>query len=305
MRCASKRRPCCVSRIGSTTMPNTGFRNRRLRSPSQSRIIGRSTTAFLPRMSNDILDSLERRLGRLHVRHRIGIEDDDEARVVGRGLYYFHSENWYPTIIRNALKLTGLYWRAKKNVERIQIRRNDILFPRLPSSFDGFTILQISDLHVDMNKGAMERLIELLPGLIYDLCVLTGDYRGKGFGPFDATLEGLARVRARLTGPIFGVLGNYDTLRMVPGLEEMGIRMLLNEAEVLVRGGQRIHVVGIDDAHHYRVDNIEKAVSQLSGDEFLIKLSHTPEIYRQAAHADFDLLLSGHTHGGQICLPGG
>ncbi len=256
-------------------------------------------------MSNDILNSLERRLGRLHARHRISIEDDDEARVFGRGLNYFHSENWYPTIIANALKLTGLYWRAKKNVERIQIRRNDILFPRLPSSFDGFTILQISDLHVDMNKGAMERLIELLPGLIYDLCVLTGDYRGKGFGPFDATLEGLARVRARITGPIFGVLGNYDSLRMVPGLEEMGIRMLLNEAEVLVRGGQRIHLVGIDDAHYYRVDNIEKAVSQLSSDEFSVLLSHTPEIYRQAAHADFDLLLSGHTHGGQICLPGG
>jgi predicted MPP superfamily phosphohydrolase len=91
---------------------------------------------------------------------------------------------------------------------------------------------------------------------------------------------------------------------MVPGLEEMGIRMLLNEAEALVRGDQRIHLVGVDDAHYYRLDNIEKAVSQLSGDEFSILLSHTPEIYRQAACADFDLLLSGHTHGGQICLPG-
>jgi len=80
--------------------------------------------------------------------------------------------------------------------------------------------------------------------------------------------------------------------------------MLLNEAETLERSDQRIHLVGIDDAHYYRVDNIEKAVSQLSGNEFSILLSHTPEIYRQAAHADFDLLLSGHTHGGQICLPG-
>jgi len=84
----------------------------------------------------------------------------------------------------------------------------------------------------------------------------------------------------------------------------MGIRTLLNEAEALVRGDQRIHLAGIDDAHYYRVDNIEKAVSQLPGDGFSILLSHTPEIYRQAAHADFDLLLSGHTHGGQICLPG-
>jgi uncharacterized protein len=254
----------------------------------------------------EILKELERRLGRLHARQRIGIEDDHEARVFGQGLNFFHPENWRysPTIIRNALKLTGLYRRARRNAERIQIRHSEIRLVRLPVSFDGFTFLQISDLHVDMNGGAMERLIELLPSLAYDLCVLTGDYRGKTFGPFDATIEGLARVRAHIVGPIYGVLGNHDSIRMVPALEEMGIRMLLNEAETLERGDQRIHLVGIDDAHYYRVDNIEKAVSQLAGDEFSILLSHTPEIYRQAAHADFDLLLSGHTHGGQICLPG-
>jgi hypothetical protein len=114
----------------------------------------------------------------------------------------------------------------------------------------------------------------------------------------------MTQVCAHLVAPIYGVLGNHDSIRMVPELEEMGIRMLLNEAESLERGDQRIHLVGIDDAHYYRADNIEKAVSQLPADEFSILLSHTPEIYRQAAHSDFDLLLSGHTHGGQICLPG-
>ncbi len=67
---------------------------------------------------------------------------------------------------------------------------------------------------------------------------------------------------------------------------------------------KRIYLAGIDDAHYYRVDNIEKAASEIPNDGFSILLSHTPEIYRQAAHAGFDLLLSGHTHGGQICLPG-
>ena len=257
-------------------------------------------------MDQDILQKLERRLGRLHARQRIGIEDDHEARVFGQGRNFFHPENWYysPTIIRNALKLTGLYWRARKNAERIEIRHIDIRSPQLPSLFDGYTILQISDLHVDMNDGAMQRLLELLPALAYDLCVLTGDYRGKTFGPFDATIAGMARMRTHIVGPVYGVLGNHDSIRMVPALEEMGIRMLLNEGERLERGDQRIHLVGIDDAHYYRVDNIEKAVSQLPDDEYSILLSHTPEIYRQAAHADFDLMLSGHTHGGQICLPG-
>ena len=260
----------------------------------------------LVEMDEDVLQKLERRLGRLHARQRIGIEDDHEARVFGQGRNFFHPENWYysPTIIRNALKLTGLYWRARKNAERIEIRHIDIRLPQLPSLFDGYTILQISDLHVDMNDGAMQRLIELLPALAYDLCVLTGDYRGKTFGPFDATIAGMARMCVHIVGPIYGVLGNHDSVRMVPALEEMGIRMLLNEAETLERNDQRINLVGIDDAHYYRVDNIEKAASQLLGDEFSILLSHTPEIYRQAAHADFDLLLSGHTHGGQICLPG-
>ena len=255
----------------------------------------------------EILDKLERRLGRLHARQRLGIEDDHEARVFGHGINWFHPENWYlsPLIIRSALRMTGLYWRARRNAERVQLRRHSITSPRLPAAFDGFTILQLSDLHADMNEGAMQRLIKLLPDLSYDICVLTGDYRGKTFGPYAATIEGLARVCSLLRGPVYGVLGNHDTIRMVPAMEEMGIRMLLNEAEAIGRGDGRIHLVGIDDAHYYRVDNIEKAAADIPDDAFSVLLSHTPEIYRQAAHADFDLLLSGHTHGGQICLPGG
>jgi hypothetical protein len=159
-------------------------------------------------------------------------------------------------------------------------------------------------MHVDMSQGAMHRLIELLHEIDYDICVLTGDYRGNTFGPFEDTLEGMASVKAHLKEPVYGVLGNHDTIRMVPGLEEMGILMLLNESVPIERGNERIHVVGIDDAHYYRVDNIEKAASDIDHNEFSILLSHTPEIYRQAAHADFNLLLGGHTHGGQICLPG-
>jgi len=90
----------------------------------------------------------------------------------------------------------------------------------------------------------------------------------------------------------------------VPGLEGMGIGVLLNESTTIIRGDQRIHLAGIDDAHFYRVDNIQEAAAGIPAYEFSILLSHTPEIYRQAAHAGFDLMLSGHTHGGQICLPG-
>jgi hypothetical protein len=184
----------------------------------------REAACLLPDADEDILENLERRLGRLHARQRIGIEDDHEARMLGRGLGFFHPRKWRrsPTIIRGALKLTGLYRRARKNAERIQIRHQDILLAQLPPAFDGFTLLQISDLHVDLNEGAMQRLIELLPGLAYDLCVLTGDYRGKTFGPFDATIAGMARVSSHLLAPIYGVLGNHDSIRMVPAWRRWG-----------------------------------------------------------------------------------
>ncbi len=257
-------------------------------------------------MDEEILLKLEQRLGRLHARQRLGIETDHELQIFGGGINFFHIENWYSvhSVIRNALKLAGLYGRGCRNAESILVRHNEVGFKGLPPSFDGFTILHISDMHVDMNEGAMRRLVELVGDLHYDLCVLTGDYRGKTFGPFEATLDGIARVRAHLMGTVYGVLGNHDTIQMVPGLEAMGIRMLLNECEAILRGDQPIYLAGIDDAHYFRVDNIEKAGSGIPEGAVSILLSHTPEIYRQAAHAGFNLLLSGHTHGGQICLPG-
>ena len=71
------------------------------------------------------------------------------------------------------------------------------------------------------------------------------------------------------------------------------------------RGNRSIHLAGIDDAHRFHADDIGKLASEVPYDEFSILLLHAPEIYRQAADAHFKLLLSGHTHGGQICLPGG
>jgi uncharacterized protein len=257
-------------------------------------------------MENELRSYLEQRLGRIYARQRLGIETDHEAQIFGQGLNFFHIENWYSihSVIRTTLKLSGLYWRGRRNAERIVLKSNNVQCARLPPLFESFTILHISDTHVDMSQRAMSRLGELVTGLNYDLCVLTGDYRGKTYGNHDATLKGMAKIMDHLKGPIFGVLGNHDTIRMLPGLEAMGIRMLQNECEVIRRGDQAIYVAGIDDAHYFRVDNIEKAGSEIPESAFAVLLSHTPEIYRQAAHAGFDLLLSGHTHGGQICLPG-
>jgi uncharacterized protein len=253
------------------------------------------------------LRRLEVRLGRRHARQRLGIERDHEAQVFGQGLTFFHLENLTSShrLIEWMLRLSGLYWRGKRNAARLRLTSNMIALPELPVAFDGFRILHLSDLHIDMSTDAMNCAAELIVGLSYDLCVLTGDFRGKTFGPFDTAMSGLVRLRKDLVGDVFAVLGNHDTIRMTPALEEMGIRVLLNESAIIRRGSEIIHLVGVDDAHFYRADNIEKAAAAVPHDEFAILLSHTPEIYRQAAYADFNIMLCGHTHGGQICLPGG
>jgi uncharacterized protein len=257
-------------------------------------------------LDEGLLDKLEKRLGPTCAAQRLAVERDHEAQIFGQGLNFFHIENWYSahSIIRNTLKLAGLYWRGRRNTERIRVQHNNVVSRKLPYAFHDFTILHISDLHVDMNEGAMRRLEELTAELSYDLCVLTGDYRGPTHGSYDAALDGMSRVRSRLKNPVYGVLGNHDTIRMVPGLEEMGIRMLLNESVAISRGDQSVYLAGIDDAHYFRAGDIGKSVSGVPQDSFSILLSHTPEVYREAAEAGIDLLLSGHTHGGQICLPG-
>jgi uncharacterized protein len=249
---------------------------------------------------------LEKRLGRRHARARLGIEKDHEAQVFGQGINFFHIENLplSHAVISAILMATGLYWRGLSNAAKVELRENVIVSPRLPQAFDGFTILQLSDLHVEMSEAAMERVVALLEGTSYDVCVLTGDYRAKTWGPHEAAISGVARVRDALRGEVYGVLGNHDTILMVPALETMGITMLLNQGKIIERAGERIHLAGIDDAHYYRMDNLDKAAAEIPPGAFSILVSHTPEIYRQAAHADFDVLLSGHTHGGQICFPG-
>lgn len=258
-------------------------------------------------MDQTVYDRLARRLGRVHLRQRLGLESEYEAQVFRRGTHFFHLENWYlaHAVIRASLGLVGLHGRGRRNALKIRIVHNDVRLTSLPAAFDGYTILHLSDLHLDMSEDFVHALIERVRAADYDLCVLTGDYRYRTRGPYEPALAGLARLRPHLKGPVYAVLGNHDTIRMVPGMEDLGIRVLLNESACIERDSAAIHLAGIDDAHYYRVDNLHKAAHDIPPDTVSILLSHTPETYRNAAHADFKLMLCGHTHGGQICLPGG
>ena len=253
------------------------------------------------------LAQLETRVGHLHVRQRLGLEQDYEAHVFRRGTHFFHLENWYSihSLIRWSLRLAGLHARGRRNALDIRIRHHDVPIANLPRAFDGYTLLHLSDLHVDMRSDFVPALVERVRGLDHDACVLTGDYRARTFGPYATTLAGMRALRPHLGDAVYGVLGNHDSIRMVPGLEALGVRMLLNERVKIQRAGETIYLAGIDDAHFYRVENYHRAAHDIPPGAVSILLSHTPETYRHAAHAAFNLMLCGHTHGGQICLPGG
>jgi len=257
--------------------------------------------------NNELIQQLAARTGHPYLRQRLGIETEAEHKVFHKGRTLFHIENIdsLQGLIRLLTRMTLLYERGRRNALNIQVRHNKISIPHLPSAFDGYTILQLSDLHLDMNDEFPAALNKCLQGLKYDLCVMTGDYRYLTHGPWDKAIAGLATIRPAITQPVYAILGNHDSLRMAPAIEALNIRLLLNESVSLSRDDDILYLAGIDDPHYFRTDNLDRASADIPLDAASLILAHSPEIYRQATHAGFDVLLCGHTHGGQIRLPGG
>ena len=110
-------------------------------------------------VADEEASSLEKRLGRLHAGQRIGVERDHEGQVFGQGLNFFHVENSRLSafLISAVLKLTGTYWVGARNAARVQLRENVVLLRTLPTAFDGFTILHLSDLLAFRGQGRVIR----------------------------------------------------------------------------------------------------------------------------------------------------
>lgn len=209
-------------------------------------------------------------------------------------------------IFEITIRLLGLYERGLRNALDIKVKELDLAFESLPKEFDGYRILQLSDLHVDFLPEAMDRALELISGQEFDLCVLTGDYRKRVSGSFEHILPSLETIVSSVWARdgIFAVLGNHDCADMVEAFESLGIQCLVNETEKIERGGAHIHVTGTDDVHYYYTDAARRALDT-TPQGFKIALVHSAEMADVAADAGFNLYLAGHTHGGQVCLPGG
>ena len=204
------------------------------------------------------------------------------------------------------LKTVNLYQRGYRNATQIVVNRLNVIFNDLPEPFHGYTLLHLSDLHLGCIPGHEAAICKSLNGLSCDVCVMTGDYRGNISGGIKGILKPMERIAAaiRAKDGIFATLGNHDSYRMVDPLENMGIRVLGNETVTIYRNHSRIQITGIDDPCYYYTDRAMSALAELS-DGFKIALVHTPALYDAAADNRYRLYLCGHTHGGQICLPGG
>jgi predicted MPP superfamily phosphohydrolase len=248
-------------------------------------------------------EHLGRRLRRQteHVAMRFGVRSGRVMR------FYWENFDVMPRVLGAILKMTRLMGRAQANALGYRLEEVDIPVKGLPVAFEGYRILHLSDLHIDEILDGGERLFRMVAELEYDLCVLTGDYRFDTYGVYDETMVRMARLMAVLncSDGVVGILGNHDFIEMVPGLEAMGITMLLNESLMIERGVDRIRVVGLDDAHYYEVADLPRAMTDIdTSSEVVVLLVHSPELIEEAAALGVDLYLCGHTHGGQVCLPG-
>jgi predicted MPP superfamily phosphohydrolase len=210
------------------------------------------------------------------------------------------------TVLDGALRLTPIYARGRRNALDLKKVELDFELPGLPPAFDGYRILQLSDTHLDHFPELAPVARALLEGVEVDMLAVTGDVHGDPRAPIERStgllMEALAGVRVR--GPRLAILGNHDPAAMVDRLESCGFDVLVNRSILLRRGDDALRITGLDDVHSFYTEAALAALGDHQG-EFRIALVHSAEVADDADAAGYALYLCGHTHGGQICLPGG
>jgi predicted MPP superfamily phosphohydrolase len=206
------------------------------------------------------------------------------------------------------LETFHLYGRGYRNFLDIQVNYVAHRSIYWPVPLSGLRILQISDLHIDLDPALMKPLCEKLGELHCDLVVFTGDFWEGVNSSMKKVLACMEEIFASLPDHScgkYGVLGNHDSLELASALEQIGLPILVNEAVVIESTRGSFTLAGVDDPFVFQLDDLEAAVAQCPSGIPKILLSHSPQIAAQADDAGFAAMLSGHTHGGQICLPGG
>lgn len=223
--------------------------------------------------------------------------------------------------ILGALVLAG--GKGFLNSRDLSLSSASVSLKDLPPAFDGFKIGQITDIHAGplVPGELVEKGVKLLMAKRPDMIALTGDfvsgatrilwttYGGFKQHHFDACLKALSRLQA--PQGVYAVLGNHDFWsgktvadRVVKGLEGIGVRVLRNESVLLRRAGEELCVVGVDD-YWEQSYSLTKALKKAPENACRILLSHNPDVNEDIVTSGqrIDLIVAGHTHGGQIVLP--
>ncbi len=202
---------------------------------------------------------------------------------------------------------------------RTMVEQVTIALPRLPAGFDGITVAVLSDLHAGLLRGGttgVKRVVEEVNALQPDVIVLLGDmvhraYRASRYLPLLSQLKAKEGIWATLGNHEHSFLWYARYLGGSPRLSvdewrriyaDVGIELLVNEARTLERGGSRIWLVGVDDAYS-RCNDLPVALDGVNKNDFCLAITHSPDVVDDARIGEVDLVLAGHTHGGQICLP--
>lgn len=244
----------------------------------------------------------ERRKTWIQVRHRLLKSNPNfnayqiaryQAFVLAREFHYRNKSAWpFVATTQKALRLATH-----------EIR---ISWPELSPRFDGYRILHLTDLHLDhMDETAKTVATCAEHHGDVDLCVITGDFRDDYHIDTEQTLHRLEIILKSIKARdgCLCVFGNHDGPELLDPLEELGVHVLLNESVSIARGNETIGFTGLDDVHMFHTQAATEALRN-APDGFNIALVHSPEVAHIAAE-NHDLYLTGHTHGGQICLPGG
>ncbi|MEM7738991.1 MAG: metallophosphoesterase [Deinococcota bacterium] len=203
--------------------------------------------------------------------------------------------------------LSGITYSWQIEPRRLVVREHTLPIGRLPTAFDGFRIVQLSDLHIDpqYRYGFIAEAVATANGLNPDLVVLTGDYITQDASAMPKLASYLAELKA--THGVYAIFGNHDVWGGKRGavqtaFQQAGIPVLNNEHVVLEQASESLVLAGLDDGWGGRPD--PTAALRTAPDSPVVLLLHEPDlIERYAYDPRIVLQLSGHSHGGQVRLP--
>jgi uncharacterized protein len=188
------------------------------------------------------------------------------------------------------------------DLHSIAIKQYTIVIPNLPKDFEGFTVLHLTDLHSKEYGENQKQLISLINRQSFDMVAITGDLVDRN-NP--NTESALSLVRGLKSKPVFFVPGNHEwwtDYRIKSSLENHGVRILENKTFKYTKGNSHIWIVGVDDPY-LRRDKLDEALGGVTDSQPKILLAHAPNIFPSAIKSNVELILVGHTHGGQVRLP--